>query len=138
MDCRECNTEMEYMGVDPACGPHSKCPLCGWHFIHDDEPTKGERLDAQMEALDKHGPPDPEWSPPPDLDAMMLFADEGENEHPLLVQWSEFQGEWGLDIRYQYITDDGYTKPTKKGIRIPRERVEEFILNLMEWITHGA
>lgn len=37
----------------------------------------------------------------------------------------EYNGRVGLDIR-EFVTSDKYTGPTKKGLRIPAEKFQEF------------
>jgi len=51
----------------------------------------------------------------------------------LFVQWREFNGHDYLDLRIHYTDDDGETwKPTKKGITLKDEMLEEVIQALQE------
>ncbi len=43
----------------------------------------------------------------------------------IIVGVKEFNGRIGVDIR-EFTTSEAYTGPTKKGLRIPAERFEEF------------
>lgn len=43
----------------------------------------------------------------------------------VVVAVREFNGRVGVDIR-EYSTSDRYTGPTKKGLRIPAERFQDF------------
>ena len=43
----------------------------------------------------------------------------------VVVAVREFNGRVGVDIR-EYATSDKYTGPTKKGLRIPADRFEDF------------
>jgi|TARA_B100001971_G_C18112704_1_gene495108 hypothetical protein len=43
----------------------------------------------------------------------------------IIVGVKEFNGRIGVDIR-EFTTSESYTGPTKKGLRIPAERFEEF------------
>lgn len=43
----------------------------------------------------------------------------------IVVGVREFNGRVGVDIR-EYATSDRYTGPTKKGLRIPADRFEDF------------
>ena len=43
----------------------------------------------------------------------------------IIVGVREYNGKVGVDIR-EYTTSEKYTGPTKKGLRIPAEKFEEF------------
>lgn len=43
----------------------------------------------------------------------------------IIVAVREYNGRVGVDIR-EYATSDKYTGPTKKGLRIPAERFDDF------------
>ena len=43
----------------------------------------------------------------------------------IIVAVREYNGRVGIDIR-EYATSEKYTGPTKKGLRIPADRFEEF------------
>lgn len=43
----------------------------------------------------------------------------------IIIGIKEYNGKVGLDIR-EFITSERYTGPTKKGLRIPAEKFQEF------------
>lgn len=43
----------------------------------------------------------------------------------VIVKINEFQGEKGVDIR-EYVETKKYTGPTKKGVRVPMSKWDEF------------
>ena len=43
----------------------------------------------------------------------------------IVIGIREYNGKIGIDIR-EFVTSDGYTGPTKKGLRIPAESFQQF------------
>ncbi len=43
----------------------------------------------------------------------------------IVIGVREYNGKVGVDIR-EFVTSEGYTGPTKKGLRIPTEKFKEF------------
>jgi hypothetical protein len=52
------------------------------------------------------------------------------DSYPTLITLSEWHGEERIDVRTFYTTDAGLRRPTKKGVSIPLEQLQEFLTNL--------
>ena len=58
----------------------------------------------------------------------MIIGDIPRNETEVLrVSAEEYKGRKYVDVRLYFATDEGEWKPTKKGVTIQPEKVEEFI-----------
>ncbi len=58
----------------------------------------------------------------------MIIGDIPRNETEVLrVSAEEYKGRKYVDVRVYFANDEGEWKPTKKGVTIQPEKVEEFI-----------
>lgn len=60
---------------------------------------------------------------------------EMDTKTPVFVTISTFKSERRLDIRKYYITDEGKTAPTQKGINIPVDAAEALIEAIEKALT---
>lgn len=56
----------------------------------------------------------------------------------LRIEKKEYQGRERLDIRLYFEDDEGEWRPTKKGVGIPLDRVEEFLGNVRAEVPADA